>query len=107
MLIEIGYNIAVRFSVPTAVIFVLRVHPARRNDLVAPENFRVEPDLPVEGYIDGFGNHCGRVNSPAGVTRFEILVHSKPVPPIDPGRHSCAKYGDIQGGTWRTACSSA
>jgi transglutaminase-like putative cysteine protease len=70
MLIKIGYNIALRLSVPTAVIFVLRVHPSRGNDLVAPEKFRVEPDLPVEEYLDAFGNHCGRVNSPAGVIRF-------------------------------------
>jgi transglutaminase-like putative cysteine protease len=82
MLIKIGYNIAVRFSVPTAVIFVLRIHPARRNDLVAPEIFRVEPDLPVEGYIDGFGNHCGRVNSPAGLIRFlnEAVVRDPGTP---------------------------
>jgi transglutaminase-like putative cysteine protease len=70
MLIKIGYNIALRLSVPTAVIFVLRVHPTRSADLVAPERFWVEPELPVEEYFDGFGNHCGRVNSPAGVVRF-------------------------------------
>jgi hypothetical protein len=30
----------------------------------------IEPALPVEDYFDGFGNHCGRVNAPAGVIRF-------------------------------------
>ena len=38
--------------------------------LVRPENFRIEPALPVEDYFDGFGNHCGRVDAPAGVIRF-------------------------------------
>jgi transglutaminase-like putative cysteine protease len=70
MLIKIGYNIALRLSVPTTVISVLRVHPTRTMDLIAPETFRVEPDLPVEEYFDVFGNHCGRVNSPAGIIRF-------------------------------------
>jgi transglutaminase-like putative cysteine protease len=70
MLIRIGYNIALRLACPTAVLCVLHVHPSRIGDLVRPENFRIEPALPVEDYFDGFGNHCGRVNAPAGVIRF-------------------------------------
>ena len=70
MLIRIGYDIALRFPFPTAVIYVLHVHPARKGDLVGSEDFRIEPELTVEEYFDGFGNHCGRVNSPAGVIRF-------------------------------------
>jgi len=70
MQIKIGYDIALRLPAPTAVIYVLHVHPSRAGDLVRAENFQVEPELPVEEYIDGFGNHCGRVNSSAGVIRF-------------------------------------
>ena len=70
MLIRIGYDIALRLSNPTAVIYLLRLHPSRNGDLLKPENFRVEPDLPVEEYTDVFGNLCGRVNCPAGVIRF-------------------------------------
>ena len=70
MLIRIGYDIALRLSDPTAVIYVLHVHPSRKGDLLKAENFRIEPDLPVEEYTDGFGNLCGRVNCPAGVIRF-------------------------------------
>lgn len=70
MLIRIGYDIALRLPGPTAVIYVLHVHPSRKGDLVETENFRIEPQLPVEEYMDGFGNHCGRVNCPMGVIRF-------------------------------------
>jgi hypothetical protein len=70
MVIRIGYDIALRLPFPTAVIYVLHVHPARRGDLVKPEDFRIKPELSVEEYFDGFGNHCGRVNCPAGVVRF-------------------------------------
>ena len=70
MHIRIGYDIALRLASPTAVLCVLHVHPSRKGDLVRPENFRIEPALPVEDYFDGFGNHCGRVNVPAGVIRF-------------------------------------
>jgi len=70
MLIKIGYDIALDLAFPTAVVFVLRVHPTRAGDLLRPEDFRTEPPLPVEEYFARFGNHCGRVNPPAGVIRF-------------------------------------
>jgi len=70
MLIKVGYDITVRLFAPTAVIYLLRVHPSRSGDLVVPENFRTEPELPVEEYWDKFGNLCGRLNSPAGDVRF-------------------------------------
>src|SRR5208337_903246 len=70
MLIKIGYDIALRLPFPTAAIYVLRVHSSRKGDLVGSEEFRIEPELSVEEYFDGFGNHCGRVNCPAGVIRF-------------------------------------
>ena len=70
MLIKIGYDIALNLPFPTAVVFVLRVHPTRAGDLLRREDFRTEPALPVEEYFDRFGNHCGRVNPPAGVIRF-------------------------------------
>jgi hypothetical protein len=40
MLIRIGYDIALRLPFPTAVIYVLHVHPARKGDLVGSEDFR-------------------------------------------------------------------
>jgi transglutaminase-like putative cysteine protease len=78
MLIKIGFDIEVGVSAPMALLYLLRVHPSRRDDLVAPEAFRVSPELQPEDYIDAFGNHCGRVNVPPWVSsvRFtsEALV---------------------------------
>ena len=68
--IKLGYNIALGLPAPTAVLYVLHVHPSRSADLVMPENFRIEPSLPVEEYFDGYGNRCGRVNAPACTIRF-------------------------------------
>ena len=70
MLIRVGYDITLRLSVPAAVIYLLRVHPSRSGDLVAPENFQSQSDLAVEEYWDKFGNLCGRLNAPAGDIRF-------------------------------------
>ena len=70
MLIKIGYNIALKFSFPTAVIHLLHVHTSRRSDLVEPERVATYPDLPVEEYDDRFGNHRGRICAPAGPVRL-------------------------------------
>ena len=70
MLIKIGYDIALKFSNPTALVHLLHVHPSRRSDLVEPERFTLDPDLPVEQYYDRFGNHRGRILAPAGIVRF-------------------------------------
>jgi transglutaminase-like putative cysteine protease len=70
MLIKIGYDIALKFPFPTAVVHLLHVHPSRRADLVEPERLATEPYLPVEEYHDRFGNHRGRICAPAGIVRF-------------------------------------
>ncbi|MFZ0504820.1 MAG: transglutaminase family protein [Chthoniobacterales bacterium] len=68
--IKLGYDIALGLPAATTIVYVLRVHPSRSADLVTPENFRVEPSLPIEEYLDGFGNRCGRVNALMGNIRF-------------------------------------
>jgi len=68
MLIRIGFDIELHVAAPTALIYLLHVHPSRRDDLQVPEDFRIADGLQAEEYIDGFGNHCGRVQVPAGAT---------------------------------------
>jgi transglutaminase-like putative cysteine protease len=70
MLIKIGYDIALNFPTPTAVIHLLHVHPSRRGDLIEPERLATDPDLPVEEYYDRFGNHRGRISAPSGRLRL-------------------------------------
>jgi len=72
MLIRIGYDIELSVATPMALIYLLRVHPSRRDDLVGPEPVRVSGGLVPEEYIDSFGNHCGRVNVPVGMQTVRI-----------------------------------
>ncbi|MEO8080644.1 MAG: transglutaminase family protein [Caldimonas sp.] len=72
MLIRIGYDIELAVATPMALIYLLRVHPSRRDDLLAPEDLRLSGDMLAEDYIDSFGNHCGRVNVPAGTPTVRI-----------------------------------
>jgi transglutaminase-like putative cysteine protease len=82
MLIRIGYDIALDLPNPTPIIFLLRVHPSRESKLIAAENFRIEPELEVEDYLDAFGNRCGRVNAPVGTVRFlnHAVIHDSGEP---------------------------
>ncbi|HYZ71697.1 MAG TPA: transglutaminase family protein [Chthoniobacterales bacterium] len=70
MLIRIGYDIELRLFQASPVIFLLRLHPSRQSALVVPEDFQLEPNLPVQYYFDSFGNQCGRVNASAGTIHF-------------------------------------
>ena len=70
MLISFGYDISLRLEVGTTVLFCLKVHPSRQKDLLAGENFRVEPERPFEEYLDGYGNRCGRTRCEPGIIRF-------------------------------------
>ncbi len=45
MLIRIGYDIELAVATPMALIYLLRVHPSRRDDLVAPESVRLEEQV--------------------------------------------------------------
>src|SRR5205085_9149679 len=72
MLIRIGYDIELAVATPMALIYLLRIHPSRRDDLPAPEPVQVSGGLVPEEYIDSFGNHCGRVNVPVGMETVRI-----------------------------------
>jgi len=89
MLIRIGFDIELSVATPMALIYLLRVHPSRRDDLVAPEQLSVSGGLVPEEYIDTFGNHCGRVNVPVGmptvrITNDALIRDSGELDAIDP-----------------------
>jgi transglutaminase-like putative cysteine protease len=81
MKIRIGYRIAYECPQETPMLLMLRVHPSRENDLTRLDTVRIEPSVPLQSYIDGFGNLCSRITAPAGLvtltTDAEIL--SSPV----------------------------
>ena len=72
MLIRIGFDIELAVSTPMALIFLLRVHPSRRDDLTVPENLLISGNLQPEEYADSFGNLCGRVNVPVGMNTVRL-----------------------------------
>ena len=72
MLIKIGFDIELSVATPMALIYLLRVHPSRHDDLVAPENVQVSGGLVPEEYVDVYGNQVGRVNVPVGTPNVRL-----------------------------------
>src|ERR1700742_2920420 len=90
MLIKIGYELIFNIPSPVNMLMMLYTHPEQAHALRRPERVIVEPDVPVQNYIDHFGNRVGRVLAPAG--RFRLYYDNiaedsgKPEPRIEGAR---------------------
>jgi len=84
MQIKLGYDIAYECPQPTPMLLLLRVHPSRENDLLGPDQVVTEPNVPVQSYLDGFGNLCSRLTAPAGLIRLttDTTIASSPLPDL-------------------------
>jgi transglutaminase-like putative cysteine protease len=87
MLIRIGYDLAFDVSAPTPILLMLYVHPDRASALRAPERIVVDPETPVEDFLDWFGNRAARIMAGAGPLRirYDNVVEDSgtPEPRID------------------------
>ena len=70
MNIRFGYELTYGCPQPTPMVLMLNVHPSRTDDLIVADDMRMDPEIPVSVYRDGFGNTCTRVEAPAGQIKF-------------------------------------
>jgi transglutaminase-like putative cysteine protease len=70
MRIRFGYELVYTCSQPVPMILILHSHPGRIPDLIRPDRMVTEPEVPLEMYVDGFGNTCTRIVAPAGGIRL-------------------------------------
>ncbi len=70
MRIRIGHELVFEVPRPTAMLLMLYAHPDAAAALEQPERLAVEPDTPVEDFVDWFGNRAGRLIAPAGTLRL-------------------------------------
>jgi transglutaminase-like putative cysteine protease len=70
MRIRFGYELVYTCSRPVPMILMLHSHPGRIPDLIRPDRMVTEPEVPLEMYVDGFGNTCTRIVAPAGGIRL-------------------------------------
>ncbi len=72
MLIRAGYNLRFETEVSVPMLALLHVRPERQQDLRTPEILETEPKVPVQTYIDHFGNVCSRFTLPPGSTTLSV-----------------------------------
>ena len=70
MRIRFGYELVYTCSQPVPMILMLHSHPSRIPDLIRPDRMVTQPEVPLEMYVDGFGNTCTRLVAPAGGIRL-------------------------------------
>jgi transglutaminase-like putative cysteine protease len=70
MLIRLGYDLQFSIPAPVAMVAMLHVHPSRAGDLLEPDELKIEPNLPIDTYIDSFGNRCSRFLAPQGYLKL-------------------------------------
>ena len=82
MLIRTGYDLRFETEVPVPMLALLHVRPERQGELRTPEILHTEPHVPVQSYVDHFGNVCSRLVLPPGSTTlsadFVIADSGKP-----------------------------
>jgi transglutaminase-like putative cysteine protease len=70
MQLRTGYELIYSFPQPTPIILVVNIHDSRAADIVVPDYLTTDPYLPVNTYLDSFGNRCIRLAAPAGRLRL-------------------------------------
>ena len=86
MLIRIGYDIIFELPAPTPMHLLLYVHPSRMARLRDAEVLHIEPFVPVQRFIDAYGNTCGRIVAQPGQLRLhrDGLIEDDGLPdPVD------------------------
>jgi transglutaminase-like putative cysteine protease len=87
MILRLGYDIQFEIPAPVAMVALLNVHPSRVADLRAPDELRVEPETPLESYLDSFGNRCARFVAQKGTLRLSnstLIYDSGLADPVNP-----------------------
>jgi transglutaminase-like putative cysteine protease len=84
MNIKCGHELIFELPAPAPMLLMLYTHPSRVGDIQNPEKLTIEPNLPVQDYVDTFGNRCARVIAPAGRLRLynDNVIHDNGVQDI-------------------------
>jgi transglutaminase-like putative cysteine protease len=70
MLIRFGFDIVFGVAAPAPMVVMLATHADFDGALRVPGRLRLEPEVPVEEFLDSFGNRCARLVAPPGQFRL-------------------------------------
>lgn len=90
MRIRIGFEIIVANWVPVPMLLALQPHTEFPGRLIGSDAVRTEPEVPLSGYVDVFGNRFSRVVAPPGRTTLWsdciVVVDGAPDPVLPDAR---------------------
>jgi len=82
MRIRAGFTLGYECAQSTPMLFMLDIHPSRRQDLLTEQVLQFDQYVQPRKYIDGFGNSCTRILAPPGLTHvstsFDIYDTGEP-----------------------------
>jgi transglutaminase-like putative cysteine protease len=70
MLIRVGYELIFNVPAPTPMLLMLELVPGREPTVRRPGGTVLEPSVPVDRFLDGYGNRCARIVAPSGTLRI-------------------------------------
>ena len=70
MKIRCGFDISFHCPMPTAMLFLLSVHPSRERNLVTEQALHIHPQVSARTALDSFGNRMTRLVAPPGEIRL-------------------------------------
>src|SRR4249920_3287767 len=96
MRIRVGYELIYECPQPTPMMLMLNIHHTRAGDIVAADQMKAEPLVPMTFYWDGFGNWCTRILAPQGRLKLSAsaLVNDDGTPdqtPVSAYQHSVSE----------------
>jgi transglutaminase-like putative cysteine protease len=92
MKIQVGYELIYYFPQKTPMILMVNVHPERLSDIVTASFLTTDPELPISGYQDSFGNWCSRITAPPGTLRLTGNSVLRDTGEPDPVAESAAQH---------------
>lgn len=77
MLLRVGFELQFESPFPAPMLASLHIHPEQAGDLVGEDILVANPSIPLQEFIDGFGNRISRFVMPAGPLslRSDSLIH--------------------------------
>jgi transglutaminase-like putative cysteine protease len=85
MHIRFGYELLYSTPVPTHMILMLSTQLGRGQSYLVPDKMQLSRNVPLQVYVDGFGNTCTRLELPSGPTRITsdaLIEDSGAIEPI-------------------------
>ena len=72
MMIRYGFDIELALIQPTTLVTLMDVHPSRQGDVMGESGLESSQSVPIEKFIDSYGNQSRRMTAEAGTLALRL-----------------------------------